>query len=157
MIGFVQSDGGRAAAGYKGTVRDCVVRAIAIAARLPYRTAYEGLAACIKAQNAAKGEGLGRSKALRRQPNSPRDGVFRDYYHQYILSLGFRWTPTMAIGQGCRVHVRADELPPGRLIVKMTRHVAAVIDGVLYDLDDCSRNGTRCVYGYYEYDETLKT
>jgi hypothetical protein len=24
-----------------------------------------------------------------------------------------------------------------------------VIDGVIHDTHDCSRNGTRCVYGYY--------
>lgn len=27
--------------------------------------------------------------------------------------------------------------------------IAAVVDGVLHDTFDCSRGGTRCVYGYY--------
>jgi len=26
-----------------------------------------------------------------------------------------------------------------------------VIDGVLHDTHDCSRDGTRCVYGYWLY------
>ena len=39
--------------------------------------------------------------------------------------------------------------PPGRLIVSVSRHLCAVIDGVLYDTHDCSRSGTRCVYGYW--------
>ena len=56
----------------------------------------------------------------------------------------------MRIGSGCKVHLRADELPAGRLIdVRVARHLAAVIDGVIYDNHDCSRGGTRCVYGYY--------
>jgi hypothetical protein len=55
----------------------------------------------------------------------------------------------MHIGSGCRVHLRADELPPGRLIVEVSRHVVAVIDGVIHDLADPSRGGRRCVYGYF--------
>ena len=41
------------------------------------------------------------------------------------------------------------ELPPGPLIVKVSRHLTAVIDGVLYDTHNCSRGGARCVYGYF--------
>jgi hypothetical protein len=55
----------------------------------------------------------------------------------------------MAIGSGCAVHLRAEELPKGRLLVKVSGHLTAVIDGVLYDTHDCSRRGTRCVYGYF--------
>jgi hypothetical protein len=55
----------------------------------------------------------------------------------------------MQIGSGCRVHLRADELTPGRLVVQLSRHLTAVIDGVVHDTHDPSRNGTRCVYGYW--------
>jgi hypothetical protein len=56
----------------------------------------------------------------------------------------------MGIGTGCKVHLRNGELPNGRIIVKLSRHVAAVIDGVLHDLtEEVSRDGTRCVYGYW--------
>jgi hypothetical protein len=55
----------------------------------------------------------------------------------------------MAIGQGCRTHLRADELPSGRPIVSVSKHLVAVIDGVIHDIYDCSRDGTRCVYGYF--------
>jgi hypothetical protein len=64
-----------------------------------------------------------------------------------MRSLGFKWTPIMAVGTGCRVHLRADELPLGRLVVKISRHYSAVIDGVIHDTHDPSRGGTRCVYG----------
>jgi hypothetical protein len=47
------------------------------------------------------------------------------------------------------VHLRDGELPSGRLIVQVSRHVVAVIDGVMHDTHDPSRNGQRAVYGYY--------
>ena len=56
----------------------------------------------------------------------------------------------MKIGSGCKVHLSDDELPPGRLVVMLSRHAAAVIDGVLHDTHDSSRGGSRCVYGYWK-------
>jgi hypothetical protein len=40
----------------------------------------------------------------------------------------FQWTfhPTMSIGSSCEAHLRAKELPAGRLIVRLSMHVAAV-------------------------------
>lgn len=58
----------------------------------------------------------------------------------------------MQIGQGCKVHLRADELPQGRLVVSLSKHHSAVIDGVVHDTFDPNRDGTRCVYGYYTFD-----
>jgi hypothetical protein len=122
-------DGGRAQAGYKGTTDDCVTRAIAIAAELPYQEVYDALFA------------LGNS--------SPRGGVSRRVYDRYLSELGWTWVPTMHIGSGCRVHLRAEELPAGRLIVRLSKHVCAVVDGVVHDTHNPSRDGTRCVYGYW--------
>lgn len=62
MSGFTYDDGGRAAAGFKGSAGDCVARSIAIVAGL---------------------------------------------------------------------------------------HYTAVIDGIIHDTHDCSRDGSRCVYGYW--------
>jgi hypothetical protein len=56
----------------------------------------------------------------------------------------------MQIGQGCKVHLRADELPPGRLVCNVRHHLVAVIDGVIHDTHDYLRGGTRCVYGYWQ-------
>jgi len=61
----------------------------------------------------------------------------------------------MRIGQGCTVHLRAEELPGGRLVVRVTRHLCAVVDGVIHDTHDPSRKGTRCVYGYWSPLEVL--
>ena len=68
---------------------------------------------------------------------------------------GWKWTPTMGIGTGCRVHLRPEELPGGRIIVSLSKHWCAVIDGVPHDTHDPSRGGTRCVYGYWSMDLDL--
>src|SRR3954471_8366021 len=137
---FHYNDGGRAAAGFKGATGDCVTRSIAIATGTPYREVYDGLTAL------GKQERIGTRKRGR---SHARTGVYRETIKTYLLSNGWQWTPTMHIGQGCRVHLRADELPRGRLIVSVSRHLTTVIDGVIHDTFDPSRNGTRCVYGYY--------
>lgn len=40
----IHNDGGRAEAGRRGHIADCVARAIAIAAELPYQQVYDALA-----------------------------------------------------------------------------------------------------------------
>jgi hypothetical protein len=140
VIPFVRDDGGRAEAGYKGEAGDCVTRAIAIAAGRDYREVYVALNEASQRERPRNGKNR----------SSARTGVYTPTIHRYLKLLGATWTPTMQIGSGCQVHLRADELPSkGRLIVNLSRHVAAVIDGVLHDIDDCSRDGTRCVYGYW--------
>merc|ERR1712178_77188 len=67
--------------------------------------------------------------------------------------MGWKWTATMRFGQGCKVHLCREELPAGRLVCRVTKHMVAVIDGVIHDTGDCSRDSTRCVYGYFSKDE----
>ena len=140
---FVYDDGGRKAAGYKGSAGDCVCRAVAIAARLPYQEVYDRLAEGNASQR--------KSKRTGKQPRSARNGIYteRKWFKDYMKELGFVWTATMQIGSGCQVHLRADELPSGRLVCNVSKHQVAVIDGVIYDPPACSRKGTRCVYGYW--------
>lgn len=132
------NDGGRAAAGYKGSAGDCVTRAISIATGIPYNEVYD------KLSEATKG-----SKLKKHRKASARDGVRKVIFHRYLLELGWTWVPTMFIGQGCKVHLKASELPGGKLIVSCSKHVVAVIDGVVNDTYDPTRDGTRCVYGYF--------
>ena len=56
----------------------------------------------------------------------------------------------MSIGAGTTVHLAVGELPDGPLVASLSRHLGAVIDGVVYDTYDPTRDGTRCVYGYYQ-------
>lgn len=147
MFGFQLYDGGRQAAGFKGGAGDCVVRAIAIAAQLPYLQVYEDLHAANTAYADQRNDKLARR--LNAKGASPRNGNHRNVFHDYIVGHGFDWVPTMQIGAGCQVHLLANELPSGRLIVKVSKHLTAVIDGVICDTHNPSRGGTRCVYGYY--------
>lgn len=138
---WVYDDGGRQEAGFKGTAGDCVTRAVAIAAGRPYSEVYQALAAG-NARERGKGSS-GRRTA--------REGIHTDrvWFRRYMEERGFHWVPTMGIGTGCRVHLRAGDLPAGRLVCFLSKHVVAVVDGVVHDLYDPSRGGTRCVYGYY--------
>jgi len=146
-LGFQFNDGGREAAGFKGGAGDCVVRAIAIAAELPYMQVYEDLRIANAAYAEQRNDKLARKLAER--GSSPRNGNHRNVFHDYILGHGFEWVPTMKIGAGCQVHLLANELVEGRLIVKVSKHLSAVIDGVIHDTHNPSRGGSRCVYGYY--------
>ena len=138
---WVFNDGGRIGAGFKGIAGDCVCRAIAIATERRYEEVYAAL------NEAATGERL---TARRKTRSSARTGVHRPTIRRYMESLGWQWTPTMQIGSGCKVHLRADELPAGRLVVSVSRHVVAVVDGVVHDTHDSTRGGSRCVYGYFK-------
>lgn len=168
---FVYDDGGRAAAGFKGHTGDCVVRSIAIATQRPYREVYDVL------NNLSAHERTGKRK---RGKSNSRTGVYKQTYQKYLLALGWKWTPTMHIGSGCKVHLTDGELPMGRLIVSISRHLVAVIDGVIHDTHNPQReiavfvpdtgrelkpgeqrnqNGIyhiqrRCVYGYFIKPET---
>ncbi|HMD09496.1 MAG TPA: hypothetical protein VKH63_18345 [Candidatus Acidoferrum sp.] len=138
---FQFDDGGRRAAGYKGKAGDCVVRAISIATGKPYQQIYDLV------NSLAAYERTGKRK---RGKSDARTGVYKTSIKRVMQALGWVWTPTMQIGSGCTVHLRADELPTGRLVVSVSKHLTAVIDGVIHDTHDCSRRGTRCVYGYWQ-------
>jgi len=140
-IGFVLDDGGRAAAGFKGNTGDCVVRAICIATKMDYQSVYDEMFRRNRLHHESKGLSMGKA--------SPRNGSHKAVYGPYLTELGWVWTPTMFIGAGCKVHLRSDELPSGVVIVRLSRHIATVIDGVLHDSHDSSRDGARCVYGHW--------
>ena len=137
---FVFDDGGREEAGFKGKTGDCVCRAIAIATEMPYKEVYDLINETAKSERASK---------RKRGKSSARTGVYIGTIRKVMERLGWKWHPTMAIGKGCTVHLRKDELPSGRLVVSVSRHEVAVIDGVVHDTYDCTRDGSRCVYGYY--------
>lgn len=147
---FVHNDGGRAGADLVGDVGDCVTRSIAIATQRPYREVYDALHATALGDDAYMKSLKQRYGKNARRHASPRDGVNKKIYENYLKEIGWIWTPTMHIGSGCKVHLVADELPPGRLIVRLSKHMCAVIDGVVHDTYDPSRDGKRCVYGYWE-------
>lgn len=146
---YVFDDGGRQDAGYVGRAGDCVTRSIAIASGRPYTEVYAALARGMGEQRKSKGA-------------TARNGITtsRKWFKDYMRGIGFTWTPTMRVGEGCKVHLLKGELPMGRLVVAVSKHYTAVVDGVIRDTYDPTRatiwndeNGKRmthrCVYGYW--------
>jgi hypothetical protein len=152
---FINNDGGRAAAGYRGQAGDCVVRSIAIVSGLPYQKIYNDL---FKANEEFRNTSRTKlARSLKKKNDSPRSGTHRIVLKKYLAKLGFKWTPTMFVGKGCKIHLKKEELPSGTLLVSCSKHITVVKDGVLYDTHDCSRNGTRCVYGYWTRENIIKS
>lgn len=140
MNNFIYNDGGRKEAGYKGVAGDCVVRSIAIATQEPYQDIYDTINIMSKSERITKGK---------KKRSNARNGVYKKTIRKFMDSIGWKWVPTMFIGTGCKVHLRKEELPKESLVVSVSKHMTAVINGVIHDTHDPSREGTRCVYGYY--------
>lgn len=139
---WVFDDGGRAEAGFKGDTGDCVCRAIAIATGQPYKDVYDVINEFGKQERLSKN---------RKHKSSARTGVSKDTTRKIMRDYYmWEWIPVMKIGSGCKMHMKSDELPEGTIIVQLSGHVACVRDGVLHDTYDCSRDETRCVYGYWK-------
>ena len=135
---WVYHDGGRSVYFNGKNVGDCVTRSIAIASGMDYKEVYNVLAKGNASQGGAK---------------SARNGIYtkRKWFKDQMIEWGFEWVSTMGIGTGVQIHLSPDELPKGRIICRCSRHLTAVIDGVIHDTYDPSRNGTRAVYGYWKY------
>lgn len=140
---FVYNDGGRQVAGYRGSAGDCGTRALAIALDISYQTAYDLI-------NEESHHDRKSKRKRGRGKSSARNGVYTNTMRRVMACLGWEWVPLMKIGSGCTVHMKDGEVPSkGRIIVSLSKHFAAVVDGVLHDTYDCTRGGTRCVYGYW--------
>jgi hypothetical protein len=146
---WIRDDGGRAAAGFRGDAGDCVCRSIAIVAERPYAEVYKRLADSTGDQRAGK---------RGRKARSAANGIStsRKWFRDYMAELGLRFVPLMQIGSGCTAHLRDGEpwVPHGRVIVAVSKHYTALIDGVIHDTHDPSRGGSRCVYGYWALQDT---
>lgn len=139
-MNFIYNDGGRSNYFKKENVGDCVVRAICNATGKDYKEVYDAINVMAKSERITK---------RKHDKSSARNGVYKETWKKYLESLGWKWHSCMSIGSGCTTHLRSDELPKGTIIVQVSKHLTCVKDGVLYDTYDCSRNGTRCVYGYF--------
>jgi hypothetical protein len=127
----VIDDSGRASAGHKDEVNDCVCRASAIAAERPYQEIWDALKALMESEGPTK-----------------RSGVEELVQHKLMETLGWTWVATS------KLHLREDELPSGRTrVVSIRQHSVAVVDGVIHDTHDCSLDEWKKpphVYGYHK-------
>lgn len=133
MLKIKYDDGGRSKYFAASKVGDCVTRAIAIATGRDYKSVYDEITKLVG--------------------YTPRDGVRKKDTKKVMEHFGGFWVSVMGIGTGCRCHLDTDQIPmTGKIVCQVTKHVVAIIDGVIHDTHDCTRNGSRCVYGYWVFD-----
>lgn len=148
---WIYSDGGRSEY-FKGTAGDCGPRAAAIVLEKDYKEVYDELNEIQSMwieEKRNKVRNKEKWKHLFKQDTSVRTGTWPEVMKEYMKRNGYEWVPTMKPGQGCKVHLNSEELPSSRILLSVSKHYTAMIDGVIYDTHDCSREGTRCVYGYF--------
>lgn len=126
------NDGGRSKYFTASKVGDCVTRAIAIAKGIDYKDAYMEIKHIVG--------------------YSPRNGVYKKDTKKVMEHFGGVWVPCSGIGVKNKTHLNSAEMPlQGRLIAQVTKHLTCILDGVINDTYDPSRNGTRMVYGYWKF------
>ena len=137
---FTFNDGGRAWTRRQPSELDSATRAIAIVTGLDYEVVWCELAELCELRN----------KKRRTRIDHPDNGIGRDIIAAYLDVCGFRWVPTMFLGARKPVHLAEDELPVGKLVCQISKEWCAVVDGVIQNTYDPSREGQRIVYGYFE-------
>ena len=125
---FKYSDAGRSGSRRPKQSNDCTVRALAIVCGIEYDQAYDLIAAA--------GRKSGKGFYFREFIDSKKANGFM-----------FTWMSFPAIKGETRMNpVKfCQRYTNGRYIIKTARNVAAVIDGVLYDV--APERSDRCVYG----------
>lgn len=131
---FIYDDGGRSKY-FKGNAGDCVTRAIAIATGIDYKEVYDTIKDLLQ--------------------HTPRNGLKKKETKDIMHYFGFDWIPTMTIGSGCTIHLREEELPKGTIVCQVAGHLTCIKDGVIYDTFNPSRDGDRCVYGYWVMEDIV--
>lgn len=128
---FIRTDAGRAQSKRPKQFNDCSVRALALVCNLSYDEAYAMLAKA------------GR-KSCKRFDIADWAAVASVHGHRFV------WHPFPAVRGERRMTPISfcEQHPTGRWIVRVSRQVAAVIDGVLYD--DAPMRSDRCIYGAWK-------
>jgi len=136
MTEYIKDDGGRANAGYKGYVGDCVVRAICIATGSDYKTTYLQMNA------------IGRE--FTRKPSCARTGVTSEVWYAYMKRIGWQFVPLPTTGSR-RTNLKNLVLPEGNIVIHVKGHAIASVDGVLRDVFNplTTKHARRLVQGYF--------
>ena len=122
MIRYEYDDGGREAAGYKGRAGDCVCRAFTILAGKDYRECYRL---------------LGVANATHGYARSARGGLLLKVYEGIYFENGLARVDHLKRRHGGRFPTFTEAYETyGNCIVRIAKHVAAIVDGALRDTDD---------------------
>lgn len=86
-----------------------------------------------------------------RRTDHPETFVDKDILAAYLAGLGWRWRATQRVGACEKVLLSRRLLPDqGTYICRISKGWVCLKDGVLHDVTDPSRDGTRLVYGWFE-------
>ena len=149
-IDWIYDDGGKSNYTHKNLPGDCFCRAVAIASGIDYIEVAKVISH-FASKERVSAKRLKRYKSAKSATSSASGGVWKATGDRVLRHLGFEKVYWMKIGSGCEVHVKASELPMGRLVLFLSHHYAAVVDRVLRDNHNCSRGGSRCVYAIWRY------
>ena len=131
---FIQTDGGRSAAGYHFETDDCAVRSLAVVCGVEYR----------KAHNLLKRWGRRNGKPF---------ALCAFLCRRNVLNTENEWMP-FGIRRGIRVNDFLQLYPQGSYIVYVRAHVFAVIDGVLYD-EARELAGNQIIFSAFKFNKSL--
>ena len=132
MMRYKYNDGGRSHYFAANKVGDCVTRSIAIVKGQDYKQVYNEIKKLVG--------------------YTPRNGVYKKDTKKVMEHFGGVWISCSGFGKKDKTHLNEMEIPThGRLICNLSKHVTCVIDGVINDTYDPSRDGTRMVYGYWKF------
>ena len=132
LLAFCRTDAGRAESRRPEQRNDCTVRALASVMAWPYDQAYDLVASAGR----KSGKPFRLTKTYLPQKTLP----FTAICHVFHAKAG---ESRMTLGRFCAEH------PDGRFIVKVAKHVVAVINGIAYDDEALDEN--RCVYRAWEF------
>ena len=132
---YIKDDGGRADSGLKGKSGDCSVRAYAIATGRPYLQTQQELKELTNAMTGGF------------EP-SISGGVYLPVFNRFLLERGWVANP-------CKGMYLKDAPTDRTIIVSISRHFVAVMNGTVRDTWDCRNSRrTKCkspkMDGYWE-------
>lgn len=149
MCEYKTNDGGMLEYFPGNDIGDSIIRAISIATGKDCKQVYDIMLDGMRKMNKRR---------------SPRSGINKQVYHNYLIENGFEWYQSSIYSEGYTMHLHKDELPGGILIVSLTKHFSCVINGVINDSIDPRRGAgnitkrgvqlyhpeRRRVHGYYK-------
>ncbi len=78
-----------------------------------------------------------------------RQEIVKTVIKKILADLNIQNCWRSKFSQGCIIHLKKEELPLGTIIVQISKGLTTLIDGVIQDIYDPSRDGTRCVYSIW--------
>ena len=149
-LGYQKDDGGRQAAGWKGSAGDCGTRALTIGTDMSYNQAREIL---MDTKHHLYTQARTAKTKARYKSRSVRNGTPRNAMKLVLEAwMGWQWIPTSGIGEAPMLVI---DMPPKyreRCITSQRNHYAAIRDNEVRDTFDSrwsNRGSARQCYGLW--------